>query len=67
MQVRRKQVEAAEQLHAQMAACNVSERPTPATMNYDSIGQFSQKVELYRGRCVQHNVANQSTKSQRRS
>lgn len=46
---RRQQLEQAEKAHAAQQA-SVSSRPS--SIKYDNINQFSQKVELYRGRCV---------------
>jgi hypothetical protein len=47
--VRKRQVEAAEQA-AQAAAAHHAPAPQ-SRVRYESISQFSQKVELYRGRC----------------
>jgi hypothetical protein len=46
--VRKRQVEAAEQ--AAQAHHAPYQVPPQARVKYDSISQFSQKVELYRGR-----------------
>jgi hypothetical protein len=47
--VRKRQVEAAE--HAAQAAAARHAPPPQSRVRYESISQFSQKVELYRGRC----------------
>jgi hypothetical protein len=47
---RKQQLEHSERLSA-AAAAHARQQPA-ARIKYDSIGQFNQRVELYRGRCA---------------
>lgn len=49
---RKQQLEQAEKVHAAQQQQQQSARCSPAHIKYESLSQFSQKVELYRGRCV---------------